>query len=115
MKTELAKLEIYREQLKSVKSSLTSIPDNVYQPDWKPINPRMELLDKYLSMNDCTETAAKASCYRSTRLLLITTTKELDATSARVNALNATIDRLVLNINTVIDEVSKEPDKGTRK
>lgn len=73
------------------------------------------MLDKYLTMNDCTQTAAKASCYRSTRLLLITTTKELDATTARVNALNATIDRLIINVNTVIDEVSKEPDKGKRK
>ena len=74
----------------------------------------MDKLDQYLNMNDCTKTAAQASCYRSTRLLLITTTKELDATTARVNALNATIDRLIININTVIDEVSKEPDKGKK-
>jgi len=37
--------------------------------------------------------------------LLITTTKELDAANAQINALNTVVDRLQSNINSIIDNL----------
>lgn len=111
MKTELARLQLYKEQLLSLRSSLTDVPSNVYSPDWKPLPLRMEKLDQYLSVNDCSQTAAKATCYNTTRLLLIATTKELDKTSAKVDSLNQVIDRLTETINTMINELANNEKK----
>lgn len=106
VQTELAKIDLLKEQVRLLKRDLTALPPSVYTKDWKPIESRQGLLQEFLTMNDCEKTVAKSSCYRTTRLILISTTRELDTSSARINALNEVIDKLVENINTIIDEVS---------
>ncbi|QGY75125.1 hypothetical protein CF8_0128 [Aeromonas phage CF8] len=83
----------------------------MYVPDWKPQPPRMEQLNQYLAMNDCTRTTARETCYKTTRLILIATTKELDVTNARVTGLNESIDQLIASINLIIDELSASDKK----
>lgn len=108
MKTELAKLQLYKDQLQLMKDDLTLIPAEVYSPGWKPKQARMEQLGQFLSQNDCTKTVAKDACYNSTRLILIATTKELDNDAETINALRSTIDQLIININKIIDEFNKD-------
>lgn len=109
MKTEIAKLNLVKDQVKLLERDLTAVPPRVYTKDWKPIEPRQEKLAQFLEMNDCEKTVAKSSCYRTTRLFLISTTKELDTSTNKINALNEVIDKLTENISVIINEVS---DKG---
>lgn len=111
MKTELAKLQLYKDQLQALKGDLTSIPKEVWEPGWKQTPQRMGQLRAYLSNNDCTKTVAKDACYGSTRLILIATTKELDEHSELINSLRTTVDRLVNNLDQVIDSVNQEQSK----
>ena len=114
MKTELAKLQLYKDQLQIMKNDLSIIPTSVYQPGWKETPHRMEKLRVFLSQNDCTKTAAKDSCYNSTRLILVGTTKELDQSADTINALRSTIDQLIANLNKVIEEFN-QTDTGSNK
>lgn len=111
MKTELAKLQLYKDQLQLLKDDLTVIPPEVYEPGWTPKQHRMDKLSEYLSVNDCTKTSAKDNCYKSTRLLLIATTKELDKEVDNTNALKSTIDQLISNLNKVIEEMNRKEQK----
>lgn len=104
---ELAKLQLYRDQLVSLKDSLTDIPTNVYSPDWKPRDKNIDKLEYYLGNNNCLEMDNYKGCYLQTRLLLIATTKELDASNDQINALNAAIDKLTGNVNFMITELDK--------
>lgn len=107
MKTQLAKLELYKSQLVNLKSSLTDVPSNVYSKDWKPITPLLPGLDAYLTRNDCMVVPDAKGCYSATRLLLIRTTKELDASNSRINDLNQVVDRLLGNITAIIDNLNE--------
>lgn len=111
MKTELARLQLYKDHLKLIRDDLSVIPAEVYSPDWKPKQHRMEKLSSYLANNDCTKTVAKDSCYSNTRLILVTTTRELDTDADTINALRSTIDQLISNLNKVIDESTKSEPK----
>lgn len=108
MKTELAKLQLYKNQLQGLKSTLTDVPSNVYSKDWKPIELRGEKLNQFLTYNDCGQTTVKSGCYETTRLLLIATTKELDKSSERINALNAVVDQLIKNIDLIISNLNDQ-------
>lgn len=108
MKTELAKLQLYKDQLQSLKGDLTNVPKDVWEPGWVQTPQRMGQLRTYLSSNDCTKTVAKDACYSSTRLILIATTKELDEHAELINSLRATVDRLVNNLDQVIDTVNSQ-------
>lgn len=94
---------MYKSQLVSLKPSLTDVPTNIYTKDWKPIDPMIGNLDQFLGNNDCLKTDEFQKCYLHTRLLLIGTTKELDASNDRINGLNQVIDQLIGNINAIID------------
>lgn len=107
MKTELAKLQLYKDQLQILKNDLSIIPTDVYQPGWKATPHRMDKLKLFLSQNDCTKTSAKDSCYNSTRLILVGTTRELDQSADTINALRSTIDQLIANLNKVIEEFNQ--------
>lgn len=111
MKTELAKLEMYKSQLANLKSSLTDVPSNVYMKDWQPITPLVPGLEAYLNISNCLVATDFKSCYSATRLLLIKTTKELDASNSRINDLNQVVDRLLGNINAIIDNLNEETQK----
>lgn len=115
MKTELAKLQLYKDQLQLMKDDLTVIPYDVYKPGWTPKQHRMEQLSAFLARNDCTKTVAKDACYNSTRLILVATTKELDQGADTINALRSTIDRLIENLNKVIEEFNKVDTGGKKK
>lgn len=54
-------------------------------------------------------------CYINTRLLLITTTKELDAANDQINALNTVVDRLMGNINGIIDNFDDTKAEAIKK
>lgn len=114
MKTELAKLQLYKDQLQLLRDDLTVIPLEVYSPGWAKKQHRMNQLSEFLARNDCTKTVAKDSCYTSTRLILVATTKELDQSADTINALRSTIDQLIANLNKVIEEFNKV-DTGTKK
>lgn len=107
MKTQLAQLELYKSQIQSLKSSLTDIPANVYKPGWSVVGPYKDSVDKYLTTNDCGIAYDFKGCYAETRHLLIMTTKELDAANSRVSDLNQVVDRLLGNINSIIDTISQ--------
>lgn len=47
-------------------------------------------------------------CYRETRLILITTTKELDAANDKINLLNQVVDRLSGNVSAIIDNLDDQ-------
>lgn len=71
-------------------------------------------LDLYLKKNNCLTTTKLTTCYKNTRLLLIVTTKELDERNARINGLNQIIDKLIDNINVIIDNLG-ESEKSSLK
>lgn len=71
----------------------------------------MSQLNQFLTMNDCLTTSAKETCYKTTRLLLIATTRELDLTNVQVEGLNKSIDQLIKNIDLIVTELSKEEIK----
>lgn len=104
----MAKLQLYKNQLQGLKSTLTDVPSNVYSKDWKPIELRGEKLNQFLTYNDCGQTTVKSGCYETTRLLLIATTKELDKSSERINALNAVVDQLIKNIDLIISNLNDQ-------
>lgn len=108
MKTELAKLDLYKKQIASLKDSLTDVPTNIYSKDWKYRETNVGKLDYYLTNNDCLKAEDFARCYLQTRLLLITTTKELDASIDLINGAYQVIDKLMSNINVVIDNLSDD-------
>lgn len=95
----------------SLKDSLTDVPSNVYTKDWKYRETNIGKLDSYLAANDCTAVKDQDGCYRETRLLLIATTKELDAANDQINALNQVVDRLMGNVNAIIDNFNADDDK----
>lgn len=111
MKTELARLQLYKEQLQLIKSDLSAVPPEVWEPGWKPNPQRMGQLKSYLASNDCTKTVAKDACYSSTRLILIATTKELDERAVLVDTLRSTVDRLTGNLDKVIDSINEPSPK----
>jgi hypothetical protein len=98
-------MELYKSQIANLKNSLISIPSNVYTKDWKVRESNVGKLDYYLSNNDCQAQADFKGCYRETRLVLITTTKELDAANEQINLLNQVVDRLSGNVEAVIDNL----------
>ncbi|AEV89576.1 lambda Rz1-like protein [Pseudomonas phage OBP] len=112
MKTELAKLDLYRTQLASLKNSLTDVPANVYSKDWKYRESNIGKLDYYLGNNFCLTQDDFKGCYLETRLLLIATTKELDAANDQINGLNQALDRMTGNINSVIDNLQDNKPPG---
>lgn len=115
MKTELAKLELYKSQLVTLKSSLTDVPSNVYDKGWTVRPPLMGTLDSYLESNDCLTVPDFQMCYLHTRLLLIATTKELDASNDRINNLNQVVEKLSGNIHSIIDNFDdKKIDQKTK-
>lgn len=71
----------------------------------------MSQLNQFLMMNDCLTTSAKETCYKTTRLLLIATTRELDMTNIQVEGLNKSIDQLIKNIDIIITQLSNEEKK----
>lgn len=71
----------------------------------------MSQLNQFLMMNDCLTTPAKETCYKTTRLLLIATTRELDMTNIQVEGLNKSIDQLIKNIDIIITQLSNEEKK----
>jgi hypothetical protein len=77
----------------------------VYTKDWKARESNIGKLDYYLSNNDCQNQTDFAGCYRETRLILITTTKELDAANEKINLLNQVVDRLSGNVSAIIDNL----------
>lgn len=101
-------MDLYKSQLASLKDSLTDVPPEVYSKDWKMRESNIAKLDYYLTNNDCTVQADFKGCYRETRLLLIATTKELDAANDHINLLNQTVDRFSGNINAVIDNLDND-------
>lgn len=115
MKTELAKLTLYKSQLASLKDSLTDVPTNIYSRDWKPREKNIDKLSFYLEGNNCLNTPLYKECYINTRLLLITTTKELDAANDQINALNTVVDRLMGNINGIIDNFDDTKAEAIKK
>lgn len=114
MKTELAKLELYKSQIQTLKGSLTDIPTNVYNPGWSPTGPYKDKIDQYLALNDCGIAYDFKGCYAETRHLLIMTTKELDAANSRISDLNQVVDRLLGNINSIIDTISQSDTQKTK-
>ena len=107
-KTEIAKLDLYKSQIANLKDSLIDIPPNVYSKDWKKRESNVGKLDYYLSNNDCQAAADFQGCYRETRLLLITTTKELDAANDKINLLNEVIDKMTGNVSSIIDNLDND-------
>lgn len=108
MKTELARLELTKTQIASLKDSLIDIPIVVYNKDWTVREANMKKLDFFLANNNCSEVPPefKDVCYIKTRRLLIATTKELDASNDQINSLNQVVDHLTGNISSVIDAFS---------
>lgn len=102
---------MYKSQLANLKDSLTDVPTNVYTKDWKYRESNIGKLDYWLSANDCLKTDNYERCYIQTRLLLIATTKELDASNDQINGLNTVVDKLNGNIVTIIDEFNGKPPK----
>lgn len=107
-KVQIAKLELYKNQLATLKDSLISIPPEVYSKDWKAQESNIGKLDYYLSHNDCAVQQDTIGCYRETRLILITTTKELDAANEKNNLLNQVVDRLSGNVSAIIDNLDDQ-------
>lgn len=68
----------------------------------------MGKLDYYLSNNDCQTQDDFKGCYRETRLILITTTKELDAANEKIGLLNQVIDKLTGNVTAIIDNLDND-------
>ena len=97
---------MYKSQLENLKASLTDVPDKVYTKDWQPRASNIQQLDQYLSANDCTKEPDFKGCYREARLLLIATTKELDAANDQINGLNQVVDQLIGNVNAIIDNLN---------
>lgn len=104
-------MDLYKSQLANLKDSLIDIPSNVYTKDWKPRESNVAKLDYYLTNNDCQTQADFGGCYRETRLVLITTTKELDAANEKINLLNQVVDKLSGNVTAIIDNLND--DKAT--
>ncbi|QGH71975.1 lambda Rz1-like protein [Klebsiella phage N1M2] len=71
-------------------------------------------LDQFLATNDCLSSPDFEMCYLHTRLLLIGTTKELDASNDRINGLNEVVDRLIGNINAIIDNFDDGSTEKTK-
>jgi hypothetical protein len=87
---------------------LISIPPEVYSKDWKVRDSNIGKLDYYLKNNDCTTQQDTLGCYRETRLILITTTKELDAANDKINLLNQVVDKLSGNVSAIIDNLDDQ-------
>ena len=107
-KVQIAKLELYKSQLATLKDSLISIPAEVYSKDWKVRESNIGKLDYYLQNNNCMTVEDTQGCYRETRLILITTTKELDAANDKINLLNQVVDRLSGNVSAIIDNLDDQ-------
>lgn len=99
---------MYKNQLANLKDSLTEVPSAVYTKDWKYRESNIGKLDAYLAANDCTKEPDFNGCYREARLLLIATTKELDAANDQINGLNKVVDRLMGNVNSIIDNLNMD-------
>lgn len=89
----------------------------MYSKDWKYRESNIGKLDYYLGNNDCISfpESLYKQCYLQTRLLLIATTKELDAANDQINNLNQVIDKLTGNINAVIDTISADGKTTAKK
>lgn len=107
-RTEIAKLDLYKSQIANLKDSLIDIPSNVYSKDQKKRESNVKKLDYYLSNNNCQTAIDFQGCYRETRLLLITTTKELDAANDKINLLDEVIDRMTGNVSSIIDNLNND-------
>lgn len=100
---------MYKSQLANLKDSLTDVPTNVYTKDWKYRDSNIGKLDYWLTANDCLKSENYAKCYAQTRMLLIATTKELDASNDQINGLNQVVDKLNGNIVSIIDNLNDKP------
>ncbi|QYN79957.1 hypothetical protein PQD71_gp064 [Kosakonia phage Kc263] len=78
----------------------------MYTKDWQYRQSNIGKLDAYLAANDCTKEPDFTGCYREARLLLIATTKELDAANDQINGLNQVVDQLMGNVTSVIDNLN---------
>ncbi len=84
---------------------MIDIPPNVYSKDWKYLSSNIGKLDYYLEQNNCEQQVDFKGCYRETRLLLIATTKELDAANDHINNLNQVVDKMTGNVVSIIDNL----------
>lgn len=87
------------------------MPENLNRNKDLVFSNRVHKLDKFLTNNDCTKVPAFKPCYETTRLLLIGTTKELDKANADIVVLNQVIDKLMGNINAIIDNLNDKKEK----
>lgn len=97
---------MYKSQLSNLKVSLTDVPNKAYTKDWQYRESNVEKLGAYLNANDCNQQIDFKGCYRETRLLLIATTKELDAANDQINGLNQVVDQLIGNVDAIIDNLN---------
>lgn len=81
--------------------------------NWKMLGSNIDKLGTYLENNDCLEQSDFEGCYRETRLLLIATTKELDASNDRINNLNKVVDKMTGNVVLIIDNLNKVEEPAT--
>jgi hypothetical protein len=77
------------------------------------IDSNVAKLDYYLENNNCEKQLDFMGCYRETRLLLILTTKELDASNDHVNNLNRVVDRMAGNVSSIIDNLTEVTTEST--
>ena len=110
IQTELVKLKNYREAILSCREELICTPDS-YKPNLtEPPAPNFIELTSYLNKNDCSvlrDKAAYDACYKETRLRLIQTTEKLDGAEIDNYVLNRTVDRMIRNIDAIINGFPK--------
>lgn len=108
VKAQQVQLNLYKSQVKASKEQLTSVQPYLRNPPAEMPPSQLGSLTSFLLENDCMTKSTqeeKDRCYRVTRIVLISTTRALDDTSAKLYAGQRTVEQLINNINMLVDSL----------
>lgn len=106
IEAELIKINSIKDTLLAQREELTKLVSFIDITDIQEPSSRADELSSYLADNDCLINPDFGYCYQLSRIRLIHTTKELESVEYINYVQLLTINRLIKNINSILDSLA---------